>query len=80
MTLVQTPRFWGQEFRAGDLVFFFKVFRPIRTSWLIVGIQSFSCLFFATDTRMKIIIEQKKKVNPFSRLEGGKCVFSKSPH
>jgi hypothetical protein len=36
-TRVQTPRFWGELFRAGvpDLVI--KRRRPLRISWLIVG-------------------------------------------
>jgi hypothetical protein len=37
---VQTPLFWGQECKAGDLVFEVTFFRPKRTSWLIVGIRS----------------------------------------
>jgi hypothetical protein len=37
-TLTHTPRFWGDPFKAGVLVFLTDFFLPIRTSWLIVGI------------------------------------------
>src|SRR5205809_709398 len=36
-TRVQTPRRWGEPFRAGVLVFVALSWRPLRTSWLIVG-------------------------------------------
>src|SRR5580698_4188268 len=34
------PRFWGQPWSAGALLLFFRCVRPLRTSWLIVGIAS----------------------------------------
>lgn len=36
-TRVQTPLFWGQESRAGDLLLYFLGVRPFLTSWLTVG-------------------------------------------
>src|SRR5512133_2052477 len=36
-TRVQTPRFCGAPSRCGVFVFSAGVFRPFRTSWLIVG-------------------------------------------
>src|SRR5262245_11680030 len=38
ITCRQTPRRNGQFFRAGDLLLYFTLERPLRTSWLIVGI------------------------------------------
>src|SRR5688500_14731262 len=38
MTCKQTPRRNGAFSRAGDLLLYFNLFRPFRTSWLIVGI------------------------------------------
>jgi hypothetical protein len=37
-TLTHTPRFWGDPFKAGVLVFLTDFLRPNLTSWLIVGI------------------------------------------
>src|SRR5713101_6777609 len=37
-TRVQTPRFWGLDCSAGDLVLYATLSRPAATSWLIVGI------------------------------------------
>ncbi|MCW2766829.1 MAG: hypothetical protein JWO11_2788, partial [Nocardioides sp.] len=34
---VQTPRRWGEPFRAGVLFFDTLSWRPLRTNWLIVG-------------------------------------------
>jgi hypothetical protein len=45
---VQTPRFCGQDFKAGDFVLDVIFFRPERTNWLIVGI------------RQKLLISQQK--------------------
>jgi len=39
-TLVQTPRFWGEPFRAGVFFFFATRCLPFLTSWLIVGIYA----------------------------------------
>jgi hypothetical protein len=39
ITRVQTPRFWGQDFKAGDFVLWVTCDRPKRTNWLIVGIR-----------------------------------------
>src|ERR1035441_6457437 len=36
-TRVQTPRFCGQDCRAGLAVLYFGAVRPLRTSWLNVG-------------------------------------------
>src|ERR1044071_7662909 len=36
-TRVQTPRRWGEPFRAGVLFFDTLSWRPLRTSWLMVG-------------------------------------------
>jgi hypothetical protein len=36
-TRVQTPLFWGALFKAGVAFFFSTRLRPLRTSWLIVG-------------------------------------------
>src|SRR5690348_12770798 len=36
-TRVHTPRRWGEPFRAGVLVLPTLSWRPLRTSWLIVG-------------------------------------------
>ena len=41
-TRVQTPRFCGQESRAGDLLLYFLGVRPFRTSWLTVGNEKYS--------------------------------------
>jgi hypothetical protein len=38
-TRTQTPRFCGEPFNAGVLVLLILVFRPCRTSWLMVGIE-----------------------------------------
>src|SRR5512144_484192 len=35
----QTPRFWGHESSAGELLLLATTDRPFRTSWLIVGIH-----------------------------------------
>src|SRR5215210_8302629 len=40
-TRVQTPRFCGAPRRAGVLVFDFGLTRPLRTSWLTVGMTPF---------------------------------------
>src|SRR4029453_18681328 len=40
-TRVQTPRFWGAPRRAGVFVLLFGLTRPLRTSWLTVGMYSF---------------------------------------
>src|SRR4030042_5529268 len=42
MTRVQTPRFWGHDCNAGALFFLRTASRPLRTSWLIVGIPVLS--------------------------------------
>jgi hypothetical protein len=39
-TLVHTPRFWGQESKARDLLVKLIFFLPFLTSWFIVGIVS----------------------------------------
>jgi hypothetical protein len=36
-TRVQTPRFWGQASRAGDLLLYLFRVLPFLTSWLTVG-------------------------------------------
>jgi len=36
-TLTHTPRFWGQDIKAGDLDFCRAFSRPLRTSWFNVG-------------------------------------------
>src|SRR5262245_33991787 len=36
-TRTQTPRFWGDPWRAGLSVLLTSFFRPTRTSWLTVG-------------------------------------------
>jgi hypothetical protein len=41
MTCKQTPRRNGAFSRAGDLLLYFNLFRPFRTSWLIVGMRLF---------------------------------------
>src|SRR5687767_15364556 len=38
-TRTQTPRFCGQDFRAGESVLVRTATRPLRTSWLMVGIR-----------------------------------------
>src|SRR4029079_19771088 len=38
-TRTQTPRFWGHDCSAGDLVFWCLAVRPLRMSWLIVGMK-----------------------------------------
>src|SRR5213080_3941659 len=43
-TRVQTPRRWGEPFSAGVLVFSALVSRPLRTSWLIVGMGGLDLL------------------------------------
>src|SRR5262245_30115583 len=43
-TTRQTPRFCGFPIMAGDFDFFSTFFRPLRTSWLIVGISCFLLL------------------------------------
>src|SRR5580704_17796352 len=43
-TRVQTPRFCGLRFSAGTLLFDTGATRPLRTSWLIVGILFFRSL------------------------------------
>src|SRR5690554_5777890 len=37
LTAVQTPRRWGEPFRAGVLLFLATFLRPLRSSWLTVG-------------------------------------------
>src|SRR5215203_1971789 len=39
ITCVQTPRRCGQFASAGDLDFTLTFWRPLRTSWLMVGIE-----------------------------------------
>src|SRR4051812_28846498 len=41
---VQTPRRWGEPFNAGVLVFSTLSSRPLRTSWLIVGMGGLDLL------------------------------------
>jgi hypothetical protein len=41
-TRVQTPRFCGDSLSAGAFFFTASFSRPLRTSWLIVGIELFS--------------------------------------
>src|SRR3954463_12636300 len=43
-TRVQTPRRWGEPFNAGVLVFSTLSSRPLRTSWLIVGMSGLDLL------------------------------------
>src|SRR3954466_16198098 len=43
-TRVQTPRRWGEPFSAGVLVFSTLSSRPLRTSWLIVGMGGLDLL------------------------------------
>jgi hypothetical protein len=40
MTWMHTPRRKGEFSRAGDLDFVRILFRPLRTSWLMVGIAA----------------------------------------
>src|SRR3954467_5839208 len=40
----QTPRRWGEPFNAGVLVFSTLSSRPLRTSWLIVGMGGLDLL------------------------------------
>src|SRR6187397_3577472 len=44
-TRVQTPRRWGEPFRAGVLFFDTLSWRPLRTSWLMVGTGVVPLLF-----------------------------------
>jgi hypothetical protein len=39
-TRTHTPRFWGLFWRAGLFVLLTIFLRPLRTNWLIVGINS----------------------------------------
>src|ERR1041385_4307485 len=41
ITCTQTPRRNGAFSNAGDFDLYFSLFRPLRTSWLIVGIPAF---------------------------------------
>src|SRR5947209_929591 len=43
-TRVHTPRRWGEPFNAGVLVFSTLSSRPLRTSWLIVGMGGLDLL------------------------------------
>src|SRR4051812_3336345 len=43
-TRVHTPRRWGEPFSAGVLVFSTLSSRPLRTSWLIVGMSGLDLL------------------------------------
>src|SRR6478609_2932062 len=43
-TRVQTPRRWGEPFSAGVLLFSTLSSRPLRTSWLIVGMGGLDLL------------------------------------
>src|SRR5947208_13796565 len=43
-TRVHTPRRWGEPFSAGVLVFSTVSSRPLRTSWLIVGMGGLDLL------------------------------------
>jgi hypothetical protein len=36
---MQTPRFWGQAFKAGTVFFLSWAWRPLRISWFMVGIS-----------------------------------------
>jgi len=45
-TRVHTPLFWGAPFSAGVVVFFFDLFLPFLTNWLMVGIFASSCYKF----------------------------------
>jgi len=44
-TRVHTPRFWGQEFRAGALLLSSMFDLPLRTNCCIVGIRELFCSF-----------------------------------
>src|SRR6185369_17558643 len=46
-TRVHTPRRWGEPFRAGVLVLPTLSWRPLRTSWLMVGTCGGSLSFYS---------------------------------
>src|SRR5512141_891724 len=50
----QTPRFWGHESSAGELLLLATTVRPFRTSWLIVGIPVPSGLWSSISTERTV--------------------------
>src|SRR5438270_1773350 len=54
-TRVQTPRRWGEPFNAGVLVFSTLSSRPLRTSWLIVGMGGLD-LLPALDRALDVVL------------------------
>src|SRR5712692_2505965 len=63
-TRVHTPRFWGHSRRAGLLPFTFNFSRPLRISWLIVGMNPKS-LFFERPAPVDGASSVRKKGGPF---------------
>src|SRR3712207_5776262 len=64
-TRVHTPRRWGEPFSAGVLVFSTLSSRPLRTSWLIVGMGGLDLLpalgrarlmFFVRRARVPVLL------------------------
>src|SRR5215213_8699523 len=54
-TRVHTPRRWGEPFSAGVLVFSTLSSRPLRTSWLIVGMGGLDLLPALGRTRLVLL-------------------------
>src|SRR6266852_3959350 len=59
-TRVQTPRFWGHSRRAGLLPLIFNFSRPLRISWLIVGMKP-KVPFFERTAHAKGVQSIRKK-------------------
>jgi len=60
-TRVQTPRFCGDSLSAGAFFFVRSFSRPLRTSWLIVGILS---ELFSQQKRAGIVGPGRGEQNP----------------
>src|SRR5688572_11124450 len=62
MTWRQTPRRNGEFSKAGDLDLLRILFRPFRTSWLIVGMTTFALLAVFTLHRGKRSADNTRRI------------------
>jgi len=66
-TRVQVPRLCGQLLRAGVLLFFLISFRPLRTSWFMVGIE------LHLDKRETLLYHHTSAISTMTSNSSQKC-------
>ena len=66
-TTVHTPRLKGLLFNAGDLDFTFGALRPLRTSWLTVGIHTSIHFRLFLTKFWAVTLRQQKTPLPITR-------------